>query len=173
MRKVYLDQTETTMCMSVFVRDVEVIMAGTTISSMSVKHKNKEYQRYADEYDIHFIFDDNIPTLDFYTIPQVDIFATDSNGGYLTSLGQIVDLEGKAPICYIDQNHNCFLIADNGKEFLENVGRWKILLKPCADVEFYASKEEAKKKYEFLDREAMELSLKEDDYGINLQKSHS
>jgi len=158
MRKVYLDETETTMCMGVFVRDAEVIPAGTTISSMSVKHKNREYQRYADEYDIHFIFDDSIPELDFYTIPQVDIFATDSSGGFIGSLGQSADMESNAPICYINRNRKCFMIAKDGRTFLRDVEQWKNLLTPCADVEFFTSKEAAKSKYEFLDGATMEQS---------------
>lgn len=161
MKKVFLDQTEATMCVGVAVNDAEVILAGATIYAMPVKDKNSEYQRYADEYDIHFIFEDNIPVLGFYTIPQVDIFAVDSQGGYIGSLGQMVDLEGEAPICYIDRNHNCFLSANNGKEFLQSVKQWKTNLIPCTEVEFYASKEEAKNKYEFLERGAIEESLKE------------
>jgi hypothetical protein len=75
------------MCLSIYVKDTEIILAGTSINSMSVKEreKNGEYKKFADKYDIHFIFDDNIP------------------------------------ICYIDKNRTCYLIADNGKDFLKNV----------------------------------------------------
>lgn len=53
-------------------------LLGTTLYPMSVKDKNTEYQRYADTYDLKFIFDDDIPQIDFYTVPRVDIFAKDS-----------------------------------------------------------------------------------------------
>jgi len=155
MRKVYLDQTNAAECMSVFVNDAEVILVGTTVSTMSVKHKNAEYQRFADEYDIQFIFDDKVPVLDFYTIPQVDIFAMDSEGGYLASFGQTVSFSDKVPICYIDKNRKCFLIAHSGKEFLEEIGHWKEHLVPCEKVEFFPSKEEAEKNYEILDPQKM------------------
>jgi hypothetical protein len=69
MRKVYLDKTEINNYIGVFVKDAEVIPTGTTIYYMSTKYKNEEYQKYADNYDIHFIFDDDIPTLSFYTVP--------------------------------------------------------------------------------------------------------
>ena len=46
MKKVYLDTTQSNMCMSVFVKDAEVILAGSTINAMSIKHKNDEYQRF-------------------------------------------------------------------------------------------------------------------------------
>lgn len=161
MRKVYLDQTVATMCVGVILEDAEIIPAGATISSMSVRHKNAEYQRYAQEYDIHFIFDDDVPVIDFYTIPQVDIFATDSRGGYICSLGEAVDIQSDAPICYIDSDRHCYRIAENGRTFLENVQNWYSLLTPCQDVDFYASLEEAAKDHEFLNRAAIEQSLKE------------
>lgn len=161
MKKVYLDQTNATMCVGVYLKDAQIIPAGATISSMSVRHKNSEYERYAEEYDIHFIFDDAIPTLDFYTIPQVDIFATDSRGGYIGSLGAMADLDGKAPICYIDAQKHCYRIAENAHTFLEHVENWHQLLTPCDDVELYASLVEAAKKYEFLDRASVEQSLRE------------
>ena len=150
MRKVFLDKTTITECVSVFMKDAEVNWAGATVYSMSVKHKNQEYQRFADEYDIHFIFDDNIPVLDFYTIPLVDIFATDSDGGYLGSVGEGIDLEGNVPICYIDKGRNCYLIAPNSKEFFNNVVNWKKNMTLYENVEFFSSNTEAMKKYEFI-----------------------
>ncbi|USK57886.1 hypothetical protein LIS82_27160 (plasmid) [Cytobacillus solani] len=77
MRKVYLDRTELTGAINLFLEDTEV----TTIYSMSVYHKNDEYQKYANDYDIQFIFDDDIPHLEFYTVPFIDIMAKDSKGG--------------------------------------------------------------------------------------------
>ena len=116
MRKMYLDETETHECTSLFMRDVEIIHAGTTVYSMPVKEKNSEYEKFGNEYDIHFIFDDDIPHIDFYTIPQVDIMATDSLGGFIGTVGQISDLESDAPICYIDKERNCYLVAENAKD---------------------------------------------------------
>lgn len=159
MKKVYLDMTQANMCVSVFIKDTEVIPAGTTIASMSVKHKNAEYQRFADEYDIHFIFDDNTPVMDVYTIPMVEVFAVDSEGGYIGSLGQATDLQADIPICYIDKDKQCYLIAKNGEEFLQNAGSWKMHSSPCTEIEVFASLEAAKEKYEFLDRDAIEREL--------------
>ena len=105
------------------------------------------------------IFDDNVPALNFYTIPFIEIFAIDSSEGYLGSLGEGIDLNGTAPICYIDNNHNCFLIADNGKEFLNNAASWKTHMTPYMDVNFFTSKEEAMSKYEFLDSKEMQSLL--------------
>ena len=151
MRKVYLDKTQMNTCTSVFMKDAEVILAGTTVNVMSVKHKNDEYKRFAEEYDIHFIFEDNVPVIDFYTIPMIEVFATDSMGGYIGSLGQKTDLEADIPICYISADKKCYLAAANGKMWLENAGWWKQELTPLKEIEFLGSLEEAMERYEFVD----------------------
>ena len=98
MRKVYLDRTQMKTCTGIFLKDAEVILTGTTVYAMPVKDKNEEYQRFAKEYDIHFIFEDDVPAVDFYTVPMVEIFALDSAGGYIGSVGQPADLEQDIPI---------------------------------------------------------------------------
>ena len=148
-KKVYLDAIEAG-CTSVWMKDTEIIQAGTTVYSMSVKHKNEEYERFAKEYDIHFIFEDNIPVIDFYTIPRVDIFATDSNGGYVGTVGKTTDLESDAPICYIDKNKSCYLITEKGTEFLKSVSSWRENLITYEEIEFYNSKEDAMQEKAFL-----------------------
>lgn len=149
-RKLYLDVTEQG-CTSVWMKDTEIIPAGTTVYSMSVKHKNEEYERFAKEYDIHFIFNDNIPVIDFYTIPRVDIFAIDSAGGYIGTIGGMTGLEGDAAICYIDMKRKCYLIAENSTEFLQNVSNWNNRLMPYEKIKFYISKTEAEKENIFID----------------------
>ena len=160
MRKVYLDTTQADMCISVYVKDAEVVPAGASVNAMSVKHKNSEYQKFAEEYDIHFIFADDVPKVDFYTVPMVDIFAVDSAGGYVGSVGQLTDLEADIPICYIDFEKRCYLIATNGNDFLRKVSNWKAHLMPYNDIEFFDSLEMAQKKFEFLDRAEIEQELK-------------
>jgi len=155
MRKVYFDAAQANMCVSVFVSSAEAVPAGTTVYAMPVKHKNKEYQRFAEEYDIRFIFEDEVPKTDFYTIPLAEIFAVDSGGGYICSVGQKTDFESDAPICYIDSGKKCYLAASNGKEFLENAGHWKERLKPYHDIEFFDSREAAQKKYAFIESDAL------------------
>ncbi|QIK52420.1 hypothetical protein G7058_10415 [Jeotgalibaca porci] len=152
MRNIYIDRTEFTGAISVFSKDTEIIIsAGTTIYSMSVGDRNEEYQRYANDYDIQFIFDDYIPHLEFYTVPQVDIMAKDSRGGFIGTIGQSCDLESNAPICYINKDLECFIIAENGADFLSNIESWQNNLKPYNKIIFYRSKVEAEMKLEFID----------------------
>lgn len=151
MRNIYIDRTEFTGAISVFSKDTEIISAGTTIYSMSVGDRNEEYQRYANDYDIQFIFDDYIPHLEFYTVPQVDIMAKDSRGGFIGTIGQSCDLESNAPICYINKDLECFIIAENGADFLSNIESWQNNLKPYDKITFYRSKVEAEMKLEFID----------------------
>lgn len=150
MRKLYLDTSELTEAICVFVKDAEITPAGTTIYSVGVNYRNEKYQRYANDYDIQFIFDDCIPHLDFYTVPQVDIMATDSKGGFIGTIGQSCDLESDAPICYISKDLECFIISENGTDFLSNIDSWQNNLKPYDKVIFYHSKAEAEMETEFI-----------------------
>ena len=159
MKKLYLDATEKNKCIAIFSTQAEIVYAGTTVYSMPVKDWNEEYRRYADEYDLHFIFEDDLPTIDFYTVPQVDILAVDSNGGYIVTIGQQSDLESAAPICYIDKNRNCYLVANDGASFLKSVSSWKDYLKPYHEITFFKSKSDAEKVLDFLDGHTLGIDL--------------
>lgn len=148
--KLYLDMTEKP-CISIYIKDAEVIPAGTTVYSMPVKDKNDKYNSLAAKYDIHFIFDDHIPAIDFYSIPHIDIMATDSSGGFLGTLGEISDLNGKAQICYIDHDRNCFIAASNFKELLDHLSDWKERIIPCGEIEIFDSKEQAMERHKFIE----------------------
>ena len=151
MNKLYLDVTkENCLAICIGIKDAEVITSGSTVYYMNPNDKNEIYQQYADEYDIHFIFNDNIPKLSFYTVPQVDIFAKDSESGLIGTVGSFTDLQSNLPICYINKNKECFLIANSGKEFLESVENWRNNLKLYNEVIFYESKLEAEKELKFI-----------------------
>ena len=157
MNKVYLDVTKRENCPAICIgiKDTEVITSGSTVYHMDSNDKNETYQQYADEYDIHFIFDDDIIKLSFYTVPQVDVFATDRVGGLIGTVGSFTDLQRDLPICYINKNKECFLIANSGKEFLEISKSWKNNLKPYNEVIFYESKLEAEKELRFINISAL------------------
>lgn len=148
-KKLYFDNS-TGDCVSIHVKDAEVIPAGVSIYSMPVSEKNEEYERYAQKYDIHFIFDDSVPEMDFYAVPRIDVFATDSEGGFICTIGGITDFQSESGICYIDKNRNVYLVAENGRKFLENVSEWKVNRKKTQLVKIYASQDEARKELEFI-----------------------
>jgi len=154
MKKLYFDQPQPDGCIGIFLSDAQAIRAGVSISSMSVKHKNSEYRFFADAYDIRFIFDDDVPAIDFYAVPHVEIFAVDSRGGYFCMPGA-ADFESGAPVYYIDKQKKCFLLADNGQNFLKNASHWQNSAVPCADIALYASKAEAEKHHPFIDVSVM------------------
>lgn len=151
MRRVYIDRTELTGAIIVNLKDTEVIPAGTTIFPLGVHHKNEEYQKYANDYDIQFIFDDDIPHLEFYTVPYVDIMAKDSKGGFIGTIGQQCDLKSDAPICYINRHLECLIISENGEDFLRYIGTWQDNLIPCDKIAVYRTKAEAEMELEFID----------------------
>ena len=151
MRKIYLDRTAFSGAVFVNLEDTEIISAGTTTNSMGVHNRNEEYQTYANDYDIQFIFDDDIPHLEFYTVPYVDIMAKDSKGGFIGTVGQQCDLKSEAPICYINKELESFKISENGKDFLSKVESWRDNMKPYDKITVYRSKAEAETELEFID----------------------
>lgn len=150
MEKIYLDVTKNRECRGIIYRGQLATPAGVTAYVMPLSDKCAEYDRFAEEYDIHFFFGAEAPEIDFYTLPQVDIFARDSCGGYLGSVGQGADFQGDGPICYIDRGKRCWLVAENGAAFLKNVAHWADRRKPWDGVMVVASLEEAMERYVFL-----------------------
>ena len=151
MKTVYIDKNEMPGATSLWMKNVEIKWAGVVIYSMSVKDKDENYQRYEEKHDIQFIFDDKRPNIDFFTVPMVEIFAIDSEGGSIGSVGEGVDLESTAPICYISKNKECFLIAESFKHLTNNPQNWKQNMESYYEIEIFSSKEDAEKKFEFLD----------------------
>lgn len=159
MRKVYIDRTKNNECASIYLNDAEIILAGTTIYSMPDNEYNDVYKRYAEEYDINFIFDSTTLQIDFYTVPQFDIFAIDSEGGYIGTIGEMTYLESDYSIGYIDKNKDCFIIASCGKEFLENVSNWKENLKEYDGIKLYKSREDAQSELVFIDIPKIDMEM--------------
>lgn len=154
MKKIYWDVSEREGCIGVFVKDAEIVQAGVTLYSMSSKDKNAEYQYFADSFDLRFLFDDDIPKIDFYTVPRVDIFAKDSLGGLFGTVGQTTDIDDAAPICYINQAKECFWVANGLKAFLQMLKsecEWRTGMLPYHDIVFYKSKTDAERSLEFLE----------------------
>ena len=71
MRKIYIDRNSVPGPTSVWIKDAEVLWAGTVISSMPETYKDERYKKIALEYDVHFIFDDKIPVVNFYAVPML------------------------------------------------------------------------------------------------------
>lgn len=150
MQKAYFDITEFNECIGIIVPDREVVFTGTTIHSMSVTEKDKEYERFAQDYDVHFIFEDDIPVLPFYTVPAVDLLAKDSAGGWIGTVFVQSDSETAEPVCYIPPDRECFLIAKSIEEFVKTADSWKSHLKPYHQITFYSSRSDAEQELEFI-----------------------
>lgn len=138
-----------------FISDGEpVICVGVNIDAMPMRVKKKEwelYQQFARENDVHFLFEDNIPTVDFYAVPRVDIAATDSDGGLIASVGEAFSLQCSVPLIYISPKRECFLITADSTQFLSIAPQWKKYLVPYDGVTLYPSKEAAKADFPITD----------------------
>ena len=77
MERVYVDMSQVDgACVGVFVSGKEVVPVGTTVYSMLVEDRDEEYQRYADEYDIH-VAPETVYTA---TLATIDFMKTDGKG---------------------------------------------------------------------------------------------
>lgn len=148
MKKIYIDATTIKEPTSVFIKEKTINWSGTTTFSMPIENKNQEYDAIAKKHDIHFIFADKIPQINFYTVPQIEIFAQDSIGGFFGTIGQRFDED--IPICYITPNRNCFMIANDFYDFLSHLKDWKTIAKSYKEIFIYDTLKDAKKEHEIL-----------------------
>lgn len=153
----YIDVTKTEGCIGLIPENGEtIVFTGVSINSMPLSVKSKEGELYADfarKYGIHFIFDDEIPEIDFYSVPRLDIAATDDAGGFIASVGEPFSLSGSARLVYISPDRHTYLITDNSSEFPSIVSDWKTRLSPFDGSRLYTSKEKAKEDYDIIDFE--------------------
>lgn len=153
----YMDMTKAKGCFGVIPENGEtIVFTGVSINSMPISVKRKEGKLYADfaeKYGIHFIFDDDIPDINFYSVPRLDIGAKDDAGGFIASVIEPFSLSDPISLVYISQDMHCYLITKDATEFLSIVSEWKSRLVPFEGVMLYTSKEKAKQEYEIIDFE--------------------
>lgn len=157
----YLDMTQVKGCFGVIPENGEIIvLTGVSVNSMPLSVKRKEgeaYDDFAQKYGIHFIFDDCIPEIDFYTVPKIEVAATDNDGGFIASVGEPFSLQDSVPLIYISAERKAYLITEDSSEFLSIASEWKEKLTPYDGITLYKSKEDARKEYPIIDLEQTEL----------------
>ena len=132
---VYYDMCESNGYALIFPREIEVVPAGTTLYAMSRRNMNAEYQRYADIYDLKFIFDDDIPQISFFTVPYVDVFARDSTGGLFGTIGETTGISA----------------VKDFLQMLESGRDWRTTMISNHDISFFQSRADAEQSFEFVD----------------------
>lgn len=153
MRTIYYDMNDITAgAIGVFMRDTKVLPAGVTISSESAAARQdatvmRAFAQFARK-DVHFIFRDEEPEIDFYAVPRLDVFARTSEG-LLATLGESSDPEGGAPIVLIDREMNVRRAARNMMDLLTSTN-WKDGVGEERDVKLYSSREAAEAELEFI-----------------------
>lgn len=160
----YMDMTQVKGCFGVIPENGEVIvLTGVSVNSMPLSVKRKEgevYDDFARKYGIHFIFDDCIPAIDFYTVPKIEVAATDNVGGFIASVGEPFSLHDSVPLIYISAERKAYLITEDSREFLSIASKWKEKLTPYDGITLYKSKEDARKEYQIVDFEQTEAYKK-------------
>ena len=157
----YLDMTQTAGCVAIIPENGEtVVLTGVSVYSMPLSVKRKESEAYDDfsrKYGVHFIFDDCIPEIDFYTVPKIEVAATDNNGGFIASVGEPFSMRDPVPLVYISADRKAYLITEDSSKFLSIASEWREKLTPYDRIALYASKEDARKDYPIIDFEQTEV----------------
>ena len=160
----YLDMTQTKGCFGIIPENGEtIVLTGVSVYSMPLSVKMDEgeaYDDFARKYGIHFIFDDCIPEIDFYSVPKIEIAATDNNGGLIASVGEAFSFHSPVPLIYISADRKVYLITEDSSEFLSIASEWKERLTPYNGICLFNSKEQAKKVYSIIDFEQTEAYKK-------------
>ena len=157
----YLDMTLTKGCFGIIPENGEtIVFTGVSVYSMPLSVKRDEgeaYDDFARNYGVSFIFDDCIPEIDFYTVPKIEVAATDNVGGFIASVGEPFSFHSPVPLIYISPNRKAYLITEDSSEFLSIASEWREKLTPYDGITLYESKEDAKKDYPIIDFEKTEV----------------
>lgn len=128
-----------------------IVPTGTTIRATNLAQETESrelYEKLACDFGINFIFDNTIPQINFYAIPQIDIFATDNFGGYWATIGGRTDISNETdPICFIDNKQCTFFVSKNLNNFIYPLDTIDERIKnktPIDYITFYESKKDAK-----------------------------
>ena len=133
-----------------------VVFTGVSVYSMPLSIKRREGEQYADfarKFGIRFIFDDEKPVIDFYTVPWIEIGAADGSGGFFASVNGPFSLRDAVPLVYISPNRECFLLTEDSRQFLNMAPDWSTRLTPWDGIQIYPTKAQAKAEYGIVDLE--------------------
>lgn len=155
-KRLYFDVSQPAHLSSVEGDSARVAAAGTVVSAISEHDYQHDdtYRIIAENHDIHFIVESNIPNIEFYSVPALNIFAYDSKGGLYASVGGTADIsDTKHSICYI-KNKEVYPIAHSFKEFILPIESITKRLKKhrtkSDDIKLFSSKEDAMKMFNFI-----------------------
>lgn len=135
-------------------KPVDIVLAGISVSQMPPSERREEYIQL-EQQGIYFFFGEDVPPINFYTVPKVDLFATDGKGGYWGTVGTITDVTDlESPVCYIDKERHAFKVAANLQSLLfplETVAKRLQHREPITGIAFFNSLAEAEEQYDFFD----------------------
>ena len=139
----YIDVSELSGAFGIISPEYDIVYAGTTVNAMPDSLNNAEYERFEKEHRIRFIFESNVPKIDFFACPWVEIFAADDDGSLFGIVG---GHEGK--VCYISCEREVFIAAENMADFISEKKR---ALVKADDITLFCDRTDAEKSIEFLE----------------------
>ena len=108
----------------------------------------RAYAQFAEK-DVHFFFCDDMPEIDFYAAPRLDVFARTTDG-LLATLGESSDAEGEAPIVLIDREKRASRAAKTMMDLLTSTN-WKDGICEEHEVRIFPDRTAAEAELEFIE----------------------
>lgn len=162
METIYLDKTTSLEGVGVIVgKDKVLVPTGATLNAMPPSVRGPLYTEFEEKHGIRFLFRDELPEIDFYTVPWVDIAAVDAKGGFIASYNTGFDLREDVTLVYITKDRQCFLLTERSSELRSPPPRWREDLRPFDGVTFFDSLEDARRT---LDIQTLEQLIGEEAY---------
>lgn len=144
----YIDLTAEGGCCGILFTNPEnrAVYVGTTVHTEAEALRDHFLaERFEKQCDFHFFFtEDTLPEL--YTVPKVEIGGYDSRGGLFAGSPDF-GFRKEDALYYIDREGNCFRILTEGSSFPDMGMDWRERMVPTEEIEVFASRAEAEKKY--------------------------
>lgn len=134
----------------VFSKEDEFITCGKITTPIVDENDSNFINTIKEKYGINFFLDEQECSTEIYTIPYINIFASDKNGIYAV-INDFPDIESKKSICYIDKHtlktYNLKYTLSNFITAISNGTLKKQLYTPLTDehITVFQNKLEAQK----------------------------
>ena len=148
--KIYCDLTQEETCVGILPSPgTELILTGTLVHTEPEALRGFPLAvRLAEGCDVHFWFG-QVPEAPFYTVPQTEVFARDSRGGYFAAADHPA-LDWSGPLYYIDGGLVCHRLTPAGKNLAGAGESWRQTMVISGEVQVFPDRAAAEQRYRIL-----------------------
>ena len=128
-----------------------VVFTGISIHTEPDQYRENDALTPFSKEAFHFFFDDDVPNLNFYAVPELCIIGYDSTGGYFATTAEDFSFQDNSPLFYVSAENRVYSIKGESSQLLTGQYHWRENLEPSDDVKIYPSKLMAEKEFDIHD----------------------